>query len=60
MRYKKKRRRQTVKLTKRITQIDNKITERKKAHTYLEKYKFILSYKIQLSKKELGVQWKKY
>ena len=41
-------------MTKRITEIENKIIECKKAHTYLEKCKFVLSYKIQELKKEAG------
>ena len=41
-------------MTKRITDIENKIIECKKAHTYLEKCKFVLSYKIQELKKEAG------
>ena len=36
-----------IKITKRISDIENKIIECKKAHTYLEKCKFVLSYKIQ-------------
>lgn len=42
------------KMTKRISEIENKIIECKKAHTYLEKCKFVLSYKIQELKKEAG------
>ena len=42
------------KITKRISDIENKIIECKKAHTYLEKCKFVLSYKIQELKKEAG------
>jgi hypothetical protein len=45
---------ETAKMTKRITEIENKIIECKKAHTYLEKCKFVLSYKIQELKKEAG------
>jgi len=43
-----------IKITKRISDIENKIIECKKAHTYLEKCKFVLSYKIQELKKEAG------
>ena len=43
-----------LKITKRISEIENKIIECKKAHTYLEKCKFVLSYKIQELKKEAG------
>ena len=41
-------------MTKRISEIENKIIECKKAHTYLEKCKFVLTYKIQELKKEAG------
>lgn len=41
-------------ITKRISEIENKIIECKKSHTYLEKCKFVLSYKIQELKKEAG------
>ncbi|MCQ2817185.1 MAG: hypothetical protein MJ252_07960 [archaeon] len=43
-----------LKVTKRISDIENKIIECKKSHTYLEKCKFVLSYKIQELKKETG------
>ena len=51
---KKKAEDELIKITKRISDIENKIIECKKAHTYLEKCKFVLSYKIQELKKEAG------
>ena len=51
---KKKAEDELIKITKRITDIENKIIECKKSHTYLEKCKFVLSYKIQELKKEAG------
>ena len=37
-----------------VSEIENKIIECRKSHTYLEKCKFVLSYKIQELKKEAG------
>jgi chromosome segregation ATPase len=51
---KKKAEDELIKITKRISDIENKIIECKKGHTYLEKCKFVLSYKIQELKKEAG------